>query len=189
MNGLSINTTPTNFLLSNAFFDCCINFERTWFVLHAFIYLDINSDINLSTKGNIDTWKIFPWIFEKEDKTENGLQFSISYLLSLLYFGLTFVIRESIMLAASFTVLGGILLPSSAFYEFKDFIILFMSLGPAFGKSKFFRILNSFLYFNYIGMIFIFWHDFLNIIGVILLTREISKLVAEVLKPTVHIFQ
>ena len=41
------------------------------------------------------------------------------------------------MLAASFTNLNGILLGPAAFFEFKDFIILFMSLGLAFGKSKF----------------------------------------------------
>ena len=41
------------------------------------------------------------------------------------------------MLAASFTNLVGILLGPVAFFEFKDFIILFMSLGHAFGKSKF----------------------------------------------------
>ena len=41
------------------------------------------------------------------------------------------------MLAASFTNLGGILSGPVAFYEFTDFIILFMSLGLAFGKSKF----------------------------------------------------
>ena len=42
------------------------------------------------------------------------------------------------MLAASFTNLGGILSePAVFFFEIKDFIILFMCLGLAFGKSKF----------------------------------------------------
>ena len=41
------------------------------------------------------------------------------------------------MLAASFTNLGGILSGPAAFFEFKDFIVLFISLGLAFGKSKF----------------------------------------------------
>ena len=41
------------------------------------------------------------------------------------------------MLAASSTNLGGILSGPDVFFEFKDFIILFMSLGLAFGKSKF----------------------------------------------------
>ena len=41
------------------------------------------------------------------------------------------------MLAASFTDLGGILSGDNAFFEFKDFIILFMSLGLAFDKLKF----------------------------------------------------
>ena len=41
------------------------------------------------------------------------------------------------MLAASFTDLSGTLSGRDVFFEFKDFIILFMSLGLAFGKSKF----------------------------------------------------
>ena len=41
------------------------------------------------------------------------------------------------MLAASFTNFGGILSGPVAFFEFKDFIIWFMSLGLGFGKSKF----------------------------------------------------
>ena len=41
------------------------------------------------------------------------------------------------MLAASFTNLGEILSGPVAFFEFKDYIILFTSLGLAFGKSKF----------------------------------------------------
>ena len=41
------------------------------------------------------------------------------------------------MLAAVYTNLNGILLGPVAFFEFKDFIILLMPLGLAFGKSKF----------------------------------------------------
>ena len=39
------------------------------------------------------------------------------------------------MLATSFTNLGEILSGAIAFFEFKDFIILFRFLGLAFGKS------------------------------------------------------
>ena len=40
------------------------------------------------------------------------------------------------MLAATFTNLSGILSGPVAFLEFKDFIILFMSLGLAFGLAS-----------------------------------------------------
>ena len=46
-------------------------------------------------------------------------------------------IWQSIMLAASFTNLSVILSETVAFFQFKDFIIFFMSLELAFGKSKF----------------------------------------------------
>ena len=45
------------------------------------------------------------------------------------------------MLAAILTNLDGISSGPVAFFEFKDFIILFMSLVLAFGKSKFAKCL------------------------------------------------
>ena len=69
--------------------------------------------------------------------------------------------RESIMLAARFANLGGILSGPVTFFEFEDFIILFMSLGLAFGKSVFTKFLRvSFILtkiglFLYSGIIFL----------------------------------
>ena len=51
-----------------------------------------------------------------------------------------FHIWQSIMVAASFPNLGGILSGPVAFLEIKDFIILFVSLGLPFPKSKFPKI-------------------------------------------------
>ena len=46
------------------------------------------------------------------------------------------------MLAASFTNLGEIISGSVAFFELKDFMVLFMSLGLDFVKSKFSKLLK-----------------------------------------------
>ena len=46
------------------------------------------------------------------------------------------------MLGASYTNLGGVLSGPVTFFKFKDFIILFLSLGLAFGKSRFLKFLK-----------------------------------------------
>lgn len=132
-------------------------------MLYAFPYAGINFERNLSIKGVMSyrIWIHFSYIFEKDDKTETSRYFLLSSLLSFLSFLYIFYkftlvifacsgnvedeilwfrmlhIWQSIMLAASFTSLCGILSGPVGFFEFKGFIFLFLSLGLAFDKSSF----------------------------------------------------